>query len=103
MPTTSSPRGLVYTPSHPDLTWGELHDELTRLADGELSLAAVDSILRMTADDGELLAVTVCRDLVTGCCYVKTADRGLGRAYEHKLEADGRSWYLGRADLVGAA
>jgi len=41
--------------------------------------------------------------LATGCCYVQTADRGLGRAYEHKLEADGRSWYHGRADLVGAA
>jgi hypothetical protein len=103
MAISSSPRGLTYTPSHPALTWNELHDELTLLADRELSLEAVDSILRLCAEDGELLSVTVRCHLAAGCCYVQTADRTLGRAYEHKLEADGTSWYLGRADLLGAA
>ena len=103
MPTTSTPRGLVYAPSHPDVTWAQLHDELTALGDGELSLAAIDSILRLTAEDGELLSVTVRCQLAAGCCYVQTADRALGRSYEHKLEADGRSWYLGRAPLLDAA
>lgn len=91
MPTSSSPRGLVYTPSSPTLTWSELHDELVALGDRELSLGAIDSVLRLTAEDGELLSVTVYCHLAAGCCYVQTADRTLGRAYEHTLEADGRS------------
>jgi len=103
MAISSIARGLVYTPSHPALTWAQLHDELTLLGDRELSLQAVDSILRLAAEDGELLSVTVRCHLAAGCCYVQTADRSLGRAYEHKLEADGRCWYLGRADLLGAA
>jgi hypothetical protein len=103
MRTSPTPRGLVYTPSHPALTWVELHDELAAHADGELSLEAIDSILRLTTEDGELLSVTVRCQLAAGCCYVQTADRTLGRAYEHKLEPDGRCWYLGRAELLRAA
>ena len=104
MAISSIARGLVYTPSHPALTWAQLHDELAALGDRELSLEVVDSILRLAAEDGELLAVTVhCPEMAAGCCYVQTADRALGRCYEHKLEADGRCWYLGRADLLGAA
>lgn len=81
MPTTRSPRGLVYTPSQPDLTWDELHFELIALAEGELSLEAIDSIMRLTAEDGELLTVTVHCHLGAGCSYVQTADRSLGRAW----------------------
>lgn len=103
MPTAQTPRGLVYTPSRSTVTWGELHDELAAVAEGELSLEAIDSILRLTADDGELLSVTVHCHLAAGCSYVQTGDRTLGRCYEHKLEADGRTWYLGRADLLDAA
>lgn len=102
MPTFWTPRGLTYTPAHDAITWNELHADLVALADGELSLAAIDSILRLTADDGELLSVTVRCGLAVGCCYVQTADRTLGRCYEHKLEPGGRTWYLGRAELVCA-
>jgi len=41
--------------------------------------------------------------LATGCCYVQTADRALGRSYEHKLEPNGRTWYLGRAELLATS
>ncbi len=102
MPTSSSPRGLIYTPAHPALTWAELHHDLVALADRGLSLHAIDSILRLAAEDGELPSVAVRCHLAPGCCYVQTADRTLGRCYEHTLEADGRSWYLGRADLLYA-
>ncbi len=78
------------------------HHDLVALADRELSLQAIDSILRLTAEDGELLSVAVRCHLAPGCCYVQTADRTLGRCYEHTLEADGRCWYLGRADLLHA-
>ena len=104
MPTVSTPRGLTYTPPHTAVTWSELHGDLVALGERELSLEAVDSILRLTADDGELLSVTVrCGELAVGCCYVQTADRALGRSYEHKLEPNGRSWYLGRAELLATS
>ena len=80
MPTVSTPRGLTYTPPHTAITWSELHGDLVALGERELSLEAVDSILRLTADDGELLSVTVRCGLATGCCYVQTADRALLRA-----------------------
>ncbi len=103
MSTVWTPRGLTYTPAHADITWSELHADLVALGEHELSLEAVDSILRLTADDGELLSVTVRCGLAAGCCYVQTADRTLGRAYEHKLEPNGRSWYLGRAELLATS
>jgi len=34
---------------------------------------------------------------------VQTADRALGRSYEHKLEPNGRTWYLGRAELLATS
>ena len=83
MPTVSTPRGLTYTPAHAAVTWSDLHGDLVAL--------------------GELLSVTVRCGLATGCCYVQTADRALGRSYQHKLEPNGRTWYLGRAELLATS